>query len=352
MIAVSPFFINFVKKKSAMQTTPKASIIILAYNHEKTISAALDSILSQQRDFPIEVIIGDDASTDGTRAICQRYADLHPEEIRLMPEAPNKGLVGNYFDCLASAKGEYVADCAGDDIWGDSDRLMRQVRALDSDRSLVAVTSSWDIDDGSHVVNSSTIKELDFCHRPCSGRDMITRTLSLQNEFPLLSAMLFRRRPIADILRDNPSRLRNDDWHNEDIPIIAALSDSGDFGYVPVTASVYYINPDGVAHNANPGRLCDFFIGAANCILDLCSVYGLSPKSFSSVMKARLHTIFNLVLDSGDIYRFRNALILLDRMPEMLTMGIRLRIAIMSNPILWKSAMTVKKLKRRLRHKA
>ena len=101
---------------------PKVSVIVICYNQRDTISRALDSVLAQE-DCDYEVIIGDDASADGTREVCEEYARRYPGRVRLMPAAPNKGVVDNYFDCFDAARGEYVADCAGDDYWLGTRRL-------------------------------------------------------------------------------------------------------------------------------------------------------------------------------------------------------------------------------------
>lgn len=93
------------------QTTPKVSVIVLTYNQEKLIGRTLDSILAQKCDFPFEIIVGEDCSTDGTLAVCRDYEARHPDKIRLFANNPNKGLLDNYYDCILLARGEYLADC-------------------------------------------------------------------------------------------------------------------------------------------------------------------------------------------------------------------------------------------------
>lgn len=82
-------------------TRPDISVIILTYNQQHTIAQAIESVLAQDTsEYRVEIVIGDDGSTDATREICSGYAARYPERIRLMPEAPNKGVVRNYFDTL------------------------------------------------------------------------------------------------------------------------------------------------------------------------------------------------------------------------------------------------------------
>jgi glycosyltransferase involved in cell wall biosynthesis len=114
-----------------MNTNPLVSVIVLTYNQEHTIARTLDSILNQERDFPIEIIIGEDASTDNTRKVCEQYLAQYPDIITLSPIAPNKGVVKNHGDCLTMCKGKYLAGCAGDDWWHNPQKLKVQTDFLE-----------------------------------------------------------------------------------------------------------------------------------------------------------------------------------------------------------------------------
>src|ERR1017187_7243265 len=61
---------------------PKVGVLMLTYNHEKFIAQALESVFMQKADFPFELVIGDDCSTDGTREIVREYSQKYPEIIR------------------------------------------------------------------------------------------------------------------------------------------------------------------------------------------------------------------------------------------------------------------------------
>ena len=92
------------------------SVIVVTYNQENTIARTLDSILKQKDVQDLEIIIGEDHSSDNTRQICEMYALKYPSIIRLFSNSENKGIVRNYFDCLKECRGNYIADCAGDDF--------------------------------------------------------------------------------------------------------------------------------------------------------------------------------------------------------------------------------------------
>lgn len=112
--------------------TPLLSIITITYNHEPFIVKTIEGVLMQQVNFPIELIIAEDCSTDGTRAICQRYAEEYPELIRLITSESNVGAVANERRAMLAARGKYIAFCEGDDYWIDPLKLQKQVDFLES----------------------------------------------------------------------------------------------------------------------------------------------------------------------------------------------------------------------------
>ncbi|MCB2407271.1 glycosyltransferase family 2 protein [Hymenobacter lucidus] len=109
---------------------PKVSVVMLAYNHQQFIRQALDSVLMQEVNFPYEIIIGEDCSTDQTRSIVQEYARLYPDIIRPIYHSPNGGMGRNLQACLAAVRGEYLAPLEGDDYWTDARKLQKQVDFL------------------------------------------------------------------------------------------------------------------------------------------------------------------------------------------------------------------------------
>lgn len=120
-------------------TAPLVSVAMLAYNHERFVAEAIDSVLMQRTDFPVELAIGEDGSPDGTRAICERYAQMHPERIRLLPAERNLGMFANLARTLQSCRGKYVALLEGDDYWTDPGKLQAQAELLEQDETLALV---------------------------------------------------------------------------------------------------------------------------------------------------------------------------------------------------------------------
>jgi glycosyltransferase involved in cell wall biosynthesis len=112
--------------------TPLLSIVTITYNHEPFIAKTIEGVLMQQVNFPIELIIAEDCSTDGTRAICQQYAEQYPALIRLITSESNVGAIANERRAMLAARGKYIAFCEGDDYWTDPLKLQKQVDFLES----------------------------------------------------------------------------------------------------------------------------------------------------------------------------------------------------------------------------
>ncbi len=116
---------------SLIPAAPLVSILVVTYNHEAYIAQAIQSILSQQSVFPLELIIGEDKSQDGTLAICRDYQKRYPHLIRIVTWQENVGLNANYLRVWGRARGKYLALLEGDDYWTDPAKLTKQVALMD-----------------------------------------------------------------------------------------------------------------------------------------------------------------------------------------------------------------------------
>lgn len=119
------------------------SIFMLTYNQEEFIGQAIEGVLMQETNFPYQLVIGEDASNDRTRTICQKYAAENPEKIKLLPSYKNFGLINNFIRTYKECKGKYVAICDGDDYWTDPLKLQKQVAFLDRNLDYSIVFTSF-----------------------------------------------------------------------------------------------------------------------------------------------------------------------------------------------------------------
>lgn len=114
---------------------PDISVAMLAYNHEKYISVAIDSILMQQTDFTFKIVIAEDCSTDCTRDLILDYQKKFPDRFRLILQNENIGAAQNNIDLLNNLEGRYIAALEGDDYWVDPFKLQKQVSFLNENPS-------------------------------------------------------------------------------------------------------------------------------------------------------------------------------------------------------------------------
>lgn len=126
------------KGKPINKILPVVSVCVPTYQHARFIAECLDSILSQEAAFPIEILIGEDMSSDGTREICIAYADKYPDKIRLFLN-DRENLIyfdgrpsgrTNFLNLVSESRGEFIAICEGDDYWTDKSKLEQQVSVL------------------------------------------------------------------------------------------------------------------------------------------------------------------------------------------------------------------------------
>lgn len=134
-----------------MENTCKVSVCCLTYNHEEYIRQALDSMVMQKTKFPFEIIVLDDASTDGTQQIIKEYCEKYPKLVKAVLQTENQysrkvPIVNQIFYPLA--QGEYIAYCEGDDYWTDPFKLQKQADFLDKNSDYVACTHEcWEVDE-------------------------------------------------------------------------------------------------------------------------------------------------------------------------------------------------------------
>lgn len=122
---------------------PLASVLMITYNHAGFLAEAIEGVVSQRCDFPFELIIGEDASKDGTLEVALEYQRRHPAIVRVIHSSANVGMMANVRRIFARARGEFVAYCEGDDYWCLRDKLARQVDLIRADPRVGIVHADW-----------------------------------------------------------------------------------------------------------------------------------------------------------------------------------------------------------------
>lgn len=215
------------------------SICCITYNHAKFIRSCLDGFLMQKTTFPIEVIIHDDASTDGTREIIEEYTRNHPGIFFPMFQTENqysKGVRGmNAKYNFPRCSGKYIALCEGDDYWNDPLKLQQQVDFLESNEAYFITGHDANIvDEAGNLISESKLPEI--CKRDCSS-------IELQKCFFILTlSMCFRNIPE---LKNMPNELY--EASNGDTFMISYFGQFGKYKYLPsILPATYRAHVNGI----------------------------------------------------------------------------------------------------------
>lgn len=230
---------------------PLVSVCCITYNHENYIRDTIEGFLLQKTNFPIEIIIHDDASTDKTALIVKDYAEKHPDLIDFIFQTINQYSQGikpltNFV--FPRARGKYIALCEGDDYWTDPLKLQKQVDFLEGnpDCSLCFHASK-------HIEANNRDKY--YIHRPeeilVDNKFEMKHAILGGGGFMATNSMLF----LKEHIQERP------DWMNiapvGDLPLMLLLASKGKIGYIDEVMSVYRV----MSNNSWSSKFSNDFIG-------------------------------------------------------------------------------------------
>jgi glycosyltransferase involved in cell wall biosynthesis len=220
---------------ASVPALPKLSVVIITYNHASFIAQALDGVLMQKVDFPSEIIIGDDHSTDGTTEIVLDYQKRHPEKIRVLLAAENFGKhTGNgrfnFIRTLNACRGEYIALLEADDYWTDPEKIQLQVRHLDKNPGCALCHHRVD-----YVAWPEGHRIKEFPPKRFRVDSPDPRTLAMCN-FIQTCSVVCRRKWLPSFDQEF-QEVKLGDW-----PLFTLLSQRGWIGYVDRTMAHYRVH--------------------------------------------------------------------------------------------------------------
>lgn len=225
------------------------SVHICTYNQEQWIRQTIESILTQETEYPFELVIGEDHGTDGTRAICQEYADKY-ENVILLPSEKNLGIMANWANCIKNGRGKYIMGCAGDDYWNNPHKIQMQVEYMESHPECVICHTEY------NQVNVNTGKETENYNKslginPPEGRiqNYVRRG---QDYISGLTSCIRRESfekyvPVEDFIRLGFPR---EDW-----PTYIVLTAHGNVKYLPVSTATYRVGQESITNTSDYDRI-------------------------------------------------------------------------------------------------
>ncbi|PKD16765.1 hypothetical protein APR41_08140 [Salegentibacter salinarum] len=219
---------------------PLVSILVLTYNHVAFLPQCLDSILGQKVNFKLEILLADDESVDGTQEICLQYAKKYPGLIRFFQHKKINNIQINKLDTgifnalysLYQAKGEYIAYCDGDDLWGDKTKIHRQVNFLQQNPDYILSYHP--------VIYFNDQSSLPIKNKNILNKDLSSEELKKVIQQPLLNTVCFRNN-----MKNYPAEITT--ILNSDNFLISLLGHFGKGKYLEsIKPSTYRIHSGGI----------------------------------------------------------------------------------------------------------
>jgi glycosyltransferase involved in cell wall biosynthesis len=271
--------------KPINKVLPLVSVCIPTYQHVGYIAQCLDSVLAQETSFPIEILIGEDMSSDGTREICMVYADKFPDKLRLflndredvtfIDGRPNGRT--NFLNLYAEARGEYISICEGDDYWTDKSKLEKQVQILQRTPDCSLVFHNALIKNGNHEESFAS----DLIEGFYDIESVITKPWFVPTQ-----SILFRKK-----------LLEFGGWakhvYNFDYVIQLMLATKHPFYYIDKTMSAYRVHGGGTSW----GR--EIFYHPIKLVETLSVFNCISAFKYDHLVKKRLDSIRSEMLDDA-----------------------------------------------------
>ena len=229
--------------------TPLVSVICCTYNHEPFIAQTLEGFLIQKTNFPFEVLVNDDASTDGTAKIIKEYEEKYPSIIKPFYHDVNEYSQGiDIFGNLVKlAKGKYIAICEGDDYWIDENKLQMQVDFLEKnpDYGLCYTKTKQFIQ-----------SENKFARRTFGSKERsFEELLIIGNNIPTLTTV-FRKTLIINYYAEIKPFEQH--WLMGDYPMWLFISHESNIKFFDIESSIYRILVQSASHSLDDNKQLDF----------------------------------------------------------------------------------------------
>ena len=213
------------------------SVIMTTYNHERYIAHAIESVLRQQTSFRIEIVIGEDCSTDRTLNIAEDYRLQYPEAIRIVRSESNVGWRENYRRTIAAARGKYIAMLDGDDYFTHRKKLQMQVDMLEADATLgMCYTRSERIDEN----GNSTIYPEGEC---------ATTFEAMLRRNPAENCTVVARRDIVMRYYEEIKPDSHPEWLTDDLPMWLWVAATSRYAAIDCPMAVHRVLTYSVSHS-------------------------------------------------------------------------------------------------------
>ncbi len=280
-----------------MTDNPLVSVKMITYNHAPYIAQAIEGVLSQKTDFSYELVIGEDCSTDGTREIVLRYAEAHPDIIRVMTSESNVGMRANGRRTTQACRGKYIAWCEGDDYWHRDDKLQLQVAYLEAGDDCTLVHSDCDF----YVQSTARRFPSWDTRRGLAPPETPTVAALLKGEYAIRTCTACARlETVRDLLESDSETYGSVRFLMGDTQLWAGLISRGKTRYIPESLATYRVLAESASRSGSHVRQQRFYRSAVELRLHLAKKHGLHESEVTQYRQKLANQDLVLALLSAD----------------------------------------------------
>jgi len=281
---------------------PLVSVKMITYNHGPYIAQAIEGVLQQKVSFPIELVIGEDCSTDGTREIVFDYQKRHPDVIRVITSDRNVGARTNGRRTEKACRGKYVAYCEGDDYWHHPLKLQKQVDYMEAHPECGVVHSDADI----YYVNTG---QRVSCYN--RSRDKVNRRLHAEgwNQEQLFARILdhsyrviscttcFNRGIMNSVLGTDPVVFESDRFMMGDTPRWLEMARVTRFGYLDEALATYQRVPRSMTCRDDGQKWMEFRLSIYDMVVYYARKYGCTDRSVAEFADMQAKALLSMCFE-------------------------------------------------------
>lgn len=324
---------------------PKVSVIVITYNQEDTIGRTLDSILEQQTDFPFEIELADDCSTDRTSEVCRAYAIQYPDCIRYTRNKVNLGVRENYFAALRRCKADYIADCAGDDYWVDPYKLQKEADLLDAhpEVGLVHTDFQYVNEANGHVMANSDVEENKPYLREFIPPGELVLPLTRLKMLIHLCTALYRKDVFLRAEQEHPYVFGNPDITLEDFQLSVIYAHETSVAYIPDVTLHYTLGHESESHTNCSLRSFDFIFALLRMCRYFEIAYNLDAEWMAQVYDEKARFLMTAAFIQQDGVRMNALKDFYEENKIVLPWRSRLLLWLSRSKYLWRISAGVKK---------
>ena len=264
-----------ISDKTALADNPLVSVPMITYNHERWIGQAIEGILSQKTDFSIELVIGEDCSTDRTREIVMKYQQKHPAIIRVITSDQNIGAKKNIQRTFQACRGKYLAVCEGDDYWHHPQKIQLQCDCLESHPEIGLVTTDYD----AYHQSRNTLKRSILHGRNGSfdtdANPMMVFLGILSWQFFVRSCtVMVRKQLLNQIISSDPELHLSNRFLMGDPQRWAEMALVSKVHHIDLSTATYRVLPNSASHSRSFTRAAGFNLSMADLRVYLTAKHG------------------------------------------------------------------------------